>query len=100
MPGLLFRTRLTVASLTPAYFATSASLGVMRASVRHDRANCCTPRTVDSQASVRLLLARSRPHDRDRRCDDLRATASWQVIGSLVGSSRNQVVSLQNLVDT
>src|SRR5689334_6354912 len=42
MPGLLFNTRLTVASLTPTYFATSASLRVMRASVVHGPANDCS----------------------------------------------------------
>src|SRR5258705_4128733 len=42
MPGLLLSTRLTVASLTPTYFATSASLRVMRASLMHSDANRCT----------------------------------------------------------
>src|SRR5690349_14991140 len=42
MPGLPLSTRLTVASLTPAYFATSASRRVMPASVVHDFAIFCT----------------------------------------------------------
>src|SRR5262249_24842052 len=39
MPGRPLSTRLTVASLTPTYFATSASLRVTVASIVHNRAS-------------------------------------------------------------
>src|ERR1700704_4588835 len=77
MPGLPLRTRLTVASLTPTYLATSASLRVTGASVMHNRAS--------SLHMLVILLA-----DRHLFFYRARSATTWSAAGASAGDHKRR----------